>query len=274
MMSAAAAFLLLTAILVEANDNGLALTPPLGWRSWNLFAADVNQTLIEKIMRAMIDRSRSDHAGRPTSLCDLGYCDVGLDDAWQACQSPEAAEGMNYHREDGSPIVNLKRFPDLKGMVDLAHSLNLTAGWYGNNCICQDACRNPEECEKQIEGDVKAIVEFGFDAWKLDGCGGETNLPLFDEYIRKLSSKPILVENCHWGDPGILYSKPDQTLPPSKGCLWNFYRSSYDIGQTYGSMMHNLGSVELFRSQNLSYPGCWAYHRCKPGVRGRFWWCV
>ena len=28
---------------VTANDNGLAITPPLGWRSWNLFGNNVNQ---------------------------------------------------------------------------------------------------------------------------------------------------------------------------------------------------------------------------------------
>lgn len=258
-ISIVAALLLLTSNLAAANDNGLALTPPLGWRSWNLFGSDVNQPLIEKIMRGMTDRSRTDHSGRPTSLCDLGYCDVGLDDNWQACHSPEAADGMNYHREDGSPIVDLDLFPDLKGMVDFGHSLNLTAGWYGNNCICRDACRDPDECEKQIAADVEAIVRYGFDGWKLDGCGGETDLPLFDDYVRKLSPKPIMVENCHWGNPGVPYYKPDRTLPPSRGCPWNYYRSSGDIGPSYASVMNNLGTVETFRAQNLSYPGCWAY---------------
>lgn len=259
--------LLLLAIIARrphpaaANDNGLALTPPLGWRSWNLYHRNVNQPLMERIMRGVAtDRSRSDHAGTPTSLLDLGYADVGLDDFWQACDSPDAADGMHYHREDGSPIVNANLFPDLGGMVELAHSLNLTAGWYGNNCICADVCRNPDECDKQIEADVRAIVNFDFDGWKLDGCGGETNLPLFEAYIRKLSpAKPILVENCHWGNPAVPYYKPNRTLPPSEGCPWNYYRSSGDIGPSYGSVLHNLGTVETFRAQNLSYPGCWAY---------------
>ena len=58
---------------VTANDNGLAMTPPLGWRSWNLFGADVNQYLIESIMDGMVKRTRRDHLGQLTSLCDLGY---------------------------------------------------------------------------------------------------------------------------------------------------------------------------------------------------------
>ena len=65
---------------VLAIDNGLGLTPPMGWRSWNLYGADVNQTLIEGIMDGMVSKKRSVD-GVPTSLCDLGYCDVGLDDS-------------------------------------------------------------------------------------------------------------------------------------------------------------------------------------------------
>ena len=67
--------------------------------------------------------------GKPTSLCDLGYCDVGLDDHWQMCGSPDAAPGMHYHDKDGNPIVNKVVFPDLKAMADHAHSLKLTSGW-------------------------------------------------------------------------------------------------------------------------------------------------
>lgn len=62
---------------VSANDNGKALTPPLGWRSWNLYGANVNQSLIESIMDGMVAKNKDG-----VSLCDLGYCDVGLDDNW------------------------------------------------------------------------------------------------------------------------------------------------------------------------------------------------
>lgn len=37
-------------------------------------------------------------------------------------------------------MVNRQRFPNFLDMTDHAHSLNLTAGWYGNNCICSDHC--------------------------------------------------------------------------------------------------------------------------------------
>ena len=99
----------------------------MGWRSWNLYGANVNQKLIEGIMDGMVKRDRMVD-GKPTSLCDLGYCDVGLDDNWQACGS-YGPDKLKYHDEDGNPVVNEDRFPDFKSMTDHAHSLGLTSGW-------------------------------------------------------------------------------------------------------------------------------------------------
>jgi len=183
----------------------------------------------------------------------------------------DAAPGMHYHDKDGNPIVNLDLFPDLGAMVDHAHSLKLTAGWYGNNCICSDHCKfGSEQCEQQVKGDVDALMHYGFDSWKLDGCGGETNLTLVDAHIRA-AGKAIMVENCHWGSKKPF--KPDPTLPPEQGCPWNFYRTSGDVRASYASVMHNLGTVFPLHKANLSYPGCWAYPDmlqvgCKHGPGG------
>ena len=68
----------------------------------------------------------------------------------------------------------------------------------GNNCICRDHCQSTEQCQQQIQGDVAALRAYNFDSWKLDGCGGETNLVDFNKYLAA-SGKPIMVENCHWG---------------------------------------------------------------------------
>lgn len=241
--------------VATANDNGLALTPPLGWRSWNLYGGNVNQPLIEGIMHGMVRRDRKVN-GKLTSLCDLGYCDVGLDDNWQACNSPKAAPKMHYHDANGVPLVNYDRFPSFKNMTALAHSLGITSGWYGNNCICSDHCSSKEQCDQQIKADVDALREYDFDSWKLDGCGAETDLVTFNKYINS-TGRPITVENCHWGSK--VPFKPDRTLPAAEGCPWNFYRSSGDVRASYSSILHNLGTVQPLRTANLSYPGCWAY---------------
>ena len=75
---------------------------------------------------ALVDRSRL-VSGKPTSLLDLGYTSVGLDDAWQACGT-----GINgsFHDKDGNPLVNLATFPNLTAMNAYAHSKGVKSGWY------------------------------------------------------------------------------------------------------------------------------------------------
>ena len=197
------------------------------------------------IMDGMVARERLVD-GVPTSLCDLGYCDVGLDDNWQDC----GAGGANYtfHLDDGSPVVDLSLFPDFKQMTDHAHALGLTAGWYGNNCICSE--RNTDE-RKFYEGDVAAFRAFGFDSWKLDGCGAQTDLALYDALLNA-SGAPVVVENCHWGSK--VPFEPNATW-----CPWNFYRTSGDVRASYDSVVGNLETAIGYADRGLSTPGCWAY---------------
>lgn len=77
-------------------------------------------------MDGMVSRKRNVN-GVPTSLLDLGYSDVGLDDAWQLCGS-YGSDANTYHDESGKPVVDTSLFPDFNAMTDYAHSLGLTAG--------------------------------------------------------------------------------------------------------------------------------------------------
>ena len=89
--------------------------------------------MMERTFRAIVDTSRSVN-GTPTSLRELGYTDVGLDDCWQAT-APDGScgshgpEGWTYHDEFGRPLIDETKFPDMKAMTTLGHSLNLTIGW-------------------------------------------------------------------------------------------------------------------------------------------------
>eukprot|EP00416_Gambierdiscus_australes_P036674 CAMPEP_0171106590 /NCGR_PEP_ID=MMETSP0766_2-20121228/65075_1 /TAXON_ID=439317 /ORGANISM="Gambierdiscus australes, Strain CAWD 149" /LENGTH=430 /DNA_ID=CAMNT_0011567707 /DNA_START=42 /DNA_END=1334 /DNA_ORIENTATION=+ len=224
-----------------AIDNGLGHTPPMGWRSWNLYGANVDQLLIESMMDAMVDRKRTVD-GVPTSLCDLGYCDVGLDDNWQTCGG---GQKYSFHDDSGVPIINQERFPDMIAMTAHAHKLGLTAGWYGNNCICRES---REATEAMYRGDVAALTLFGFDAVKLDGCGTQYDLDLWARLLNG-TGRPVMIENCHWG----------RTVPNATWCPWNFFRTSGDISANYGSVVNNLQTTVQWADKGLSRPGCWAY---------------
>ena len=56
----------------------------MGWRSWNCYGGNVNQTKMTGTMDRMAARTRLVN-GKKTSLLDLGYNNCGLDDNWQAC---------------------------------------------------------------------------------------------------------------------------------------------------------------------------------------------
>lgn len=237
--------LLLAVGPVAGIDNGLARTPPLGWRSWNLYYDHVDQTLMMRSMEGLVSRGRLVD-GKPTSLCDLGYCDIGLDDAWQACG--KGSGGYQYHAQDSNgdwfPVVNTTRFPDMKAMTDKAHSLGLTAGWYHNNCICAETQNVTAEV---YAGDVKALLAYGYDAVKLDGCGTEYDLDLWWRLLNE-TGKAILIENCHWG----------KTVPNSTWCPWNFFRTTVDMTHSYASVVGNLQSTIQWAKNGISSPGCWA----------------
>ena len=48
------AVLFIATSLFSQKFHGLALTPPMGWNSWNKFACDVNETLIRETADAMV----------------------------------------------------------------------------------------------------------------------------------------------------------------------------------------------------------------------------
>uniref|UniRef100_A0A7S3LMS6 Alpha-galactosidase n=1 Tax=Aplanochytrium stocchinoi TaxID=215587 RepID=A0A7S3LMS6_9STRA len=237
---------LLTPILGDILPDGRGKTPLMGWRSWNLYGGNVDQKLMVSIMDAIATRDRLVN-GKPTSLCDVGYCDVGLDDNWQVCKK---VDGKNsYHDANGKPIVNLLRFPNFKAMNAHAHKLGLTAGWYGNNCICREA---GNRSTIYYDGDAKATAYYDFDSIKLDGCGAQKDIPLWHDLLSKYNPKGILIENCHWG---VVYP----AIPTKTWCPWNYYRSSTDISPNYGSVIRNLQTTIPLARNGLSRPGCWAY---------------
>lgn len=68
-----------------AIDNGIGYTPPMGWRHWKAFYAHISQDIVETMMNELATQRPVD--GVPTSLQELGYLYVGLDDHWQNCTS-------------------------------------------------------------------------------------------------------------------------------------------------------------------------------------------
>ena len=235
-----------------AND-GLARTPPRGWRSWDAVYGAVDQEYMLAQCALLVDRSRGDPlTGAPTSLADLGYSDCGLDDAWQRCGGGTPA--WSFHNASGDPQINLKTFPDLVSMVSQIHALNLSAGFYQNNCICADRC-NATAC---FEGDVRLLAAAGFDGVKLDGCGAELDPPLWYSLIAG-AGRPRVIENAHNGATAATQVPWGASYADASGCPFHLYRTSSDLYGGFGKVVYNMQSVFPLAAKNLSGPGCWAY---------------
>lgn len=148
---------------------------------------DISSAIIKSQIDAVTDKTRMVN-GKPTSLLDLGYEYVGLDDGWMECNSGPG--GVGYHDADGSPIVDTEKFPGgLAPLTSYGHSKGVKMGWYLCACGCPDQQVDPTQ--KRYRGDVNALVDWGFDAVKIDGGGNMHNDSYFVELLNR-TSKPVL----------------------------------------------------------------------------------
>ena len=136
----------------ELYNNGVALTPPMGWSSWNTFRHTIDESLIKEIADAM----------KKTGLLEAGYQYINLDDCWQS--SLRTAEGKLQG--------DLTRFP--KGMKPLVDDLNkdgFKVGLYTSNgtLTCEDL---PASLYHEKE-DADTLAEWGVEYFKYDFCHNE-----------------------------------------------------------------------------------------------------
>src|SRR6266550_2853089 len=83
----------------------LALTPPMGWNSWNKFGCNVSEDMIKSMADAMVK----------SGMKDAGYQYVNIDDCWQVSRD-----------EHANIVVDKQRFPHgMKALGDYIHSLGL-----------------------------------------------------------------------------------------------------------------------------------------------------
>ncbi|MBP7372526.1 MAG: putative Ig domain-containing protein [Opitutaceae bacterium] len=92
----------------------LALTPPMGWNSWNCWAHAVDQDKVLRSARALVSSGLADH----------GWSYVNIDDTWQG----------HRHAPDRALQPN-EKFPDMARLCGEIHALGLKAGIYSSPWI-------------------------------------------------------------------------------------------------------------------------------------------
>ena len=90
--------------------NTLALTPPMGWNSWNCWNKTIDDEKVRANAEAMVK----------SGLINHGWSFINIDDAWQGERNASGAIQPN------------RKFPDMASLCDYIHGLGLKAGIYSS----------------------------------------------------------------------------------------------------------------------------------------------
>jgi alpha-galactosidase len=136
----------------------IALTPPMGWNSWNCFASAVTEERVKSAADAMVK----------SGLINHGWTYINVDDYWQNHRTSKDQTLRGPFRDTNGVIVPNSRFPDMKGMADYIHSLGLKAGLYSSPGPW--TCGGCEGSWQHEEQDAQTYAAWGFDYLKYDWC--------------------------------------------------------------------------------------------------------
>ena len=195
--------------------DALALTPPMGWNSWNVFGVEVTDRDVRAAADALVSSGLAAH----------GWTYVNIDDAWQA------------GRDEQGNILPNDKFPDMRALADYVHSKGLKIGLYSSPG--PNTCGGYTGSYQHEAQDAKQYAAWGFDYLKYDWCGYEKVAPdhslpelkkpyAFMEPLLKNIDRDIVYSLCQygWGDVW-------KWGPQVGGNCW---RTTGDINDTWGSM--------------------------------------
>ena len=100
----------------------IALTPPMGWNSWNCFAGAVSEDRVKHAADALVKSGLAQH----------GWTYINIDDYWQNHRDAKDPTLRGPFRDARGNIAPNSRFPDMKGLAAYIHGLGLKAGLYSS----------------------------------------------------------------------------------------------------------------------------------------------
>ena len=243
-ISISLSFLLFSFFVKAQKQEGVALTPPMGWNSWNCFRVEVNEEKIMEIADAMVS----------SGMKDAGYEYIIIDDGWMTDQRDP----------NGHIIVDSEKFPSgMKALGDYIHNLGLKFGIYSapGRYTCQELMGSYEH--EQI--DANDYAAWGVDYLKYDWCkypstkeaALETSVSdcresfeLMRDCLRKTGRSiaySVHVQCVGWGTEGDSY--------PWVTDVAHLHRSSDDIKDNWDRMLYCLDeNAELWE---YARPGFW-----------------
>ena len=221
---------------VAATDSrALAMTPPMGWNSWNAFEKDIDETKIKAIADAMVS----------SGMRDAGYIYVVLDDAWMAKE-----------RDSQSHLVaDPVKFPSgMKAIGDYIHSKGLKFGIYEDRGRL--TCQQLPGSSGHEQIDMQTFADWGVDYIKMDSCFAEANGRFSSEHyqaFRKFinaTGRPMILSISDFGNGAWAWGGKESSQ------LW---RTSYDIYPYMDSVYSCAESSTGSGSIHPAFNGLWQF---------------
>ncbi|RLD34157.1 MAG: glycoside hydrolase family 27 protein, partial [Bacteroidetes bacterium] len=189
---------------LKAQDTwkDLALTPPMGWNSWNTFRLELNENVVKGIADVFVEKG----------FKDAGYKYIVIDDGWQISRDKE-----------GNIIADPEKFPSgIKALADYIHSKGLKFGIYSD--AGYKTCGEFPGSRGYEYQDARQYAEWGVDYLKYDWCfTGNQSAPDSYQLMRdalEAAGRPIVFSICEWG------TQQPWEWGEGIGHLW---RTTYDI---------------------------------------------
>ena len=226
----------------------IALTPPMGWNSWNAFAGGVSAEKMKIAVDKLVELKLDEH----------GYSYINIDDFWQ--KNPNNAKNdatlAGPERNADGTIAPNARFPDMKSLADYIHSKGLKAGLYSSpGPYTCGGCTGSWLHELQ---DAKSYAAWGYDYLKYDWCSytGVQSGEGHDKYRRPyflmgrflaMQPRDIVFSLCQYGWDDV------STWGALAG--GNCWRTTGDIFDTWPSVYGGIRAQAAL--WQYSAPGAW-----------------
>jgi len=204
------------AALEAVPANGLALTPPMGWNSWNHFGDKVDDITVRQTADAIVT----------SGMAAAGYVFVNIDDTWEGGRDAK-----------GNIVANAK-FPNMKALADYVHRRGLKLGIYSSPGPV--TCGGYEGSYGHEEPDAETFAEWGIDYLKYDWCSAsriyhDADLQAsYQQMGRALArcGRPIVYSLCEYGTADVWTwgTKVGANLWRTTGDIQDNWKSMSDIG--------------------------------------------
>ena len=163
--------------------DGLAPTPPMGWNSWNTFAANISEDLIKGVA----------HALAASGMQKAGYNYIVIDDCWEAMDRDSL----------GNIVADSKKFPSgLKALGDYLHAQGFKFGIH--NCAGTRTCAGFPGGRGHEYQDARTYASWGIDYLKYDWCNhGTASAEETYKTMRDAlhwAGRPVVFSLCEWGN--------------------------------------------------------------------------